>query len=481
MSEPTSEPARFPEGGVRSFQSTESPTEPLDYKPLSMLALAGFVLAGAYALLVIVGAIGSFLTGTPFLLGTWSFAIPIIAAILCFLGWRQVQASESTRAGGKLAYWGGALSVLFGLGYLAYVSATYLAIRNQAADFALKWLREIKDNDINQAFYDSLEPGSRAGMDPKNRENFEGRFGPQEREGSGRLTAFGKSDTIRLLQQAGKDAKLEFLSEREWTYVRGGYQFRFVFQLSSPEGEFELYVTVHGSESKHKEFSGRQWYVNAQESGVNRPATHFSELGQQRLILRGDGQKFAREWQSKLSDERRTLEAVLDCVEPVGRAAKLNELSRRYAQATAAFLAGYPLAATISLDVSQMPADLRAEYERFVGGKLVDTESQAFWAPANQRATILEGVYGLFKTPALLARALQPLEGGIVLLNNEGSRIRMALDFNIRLPSRHLVETRLIVETDETVHPRTWRIVRFELERGRSRMPDQPGAPPGLQ
>jgi hypothetical protein len=479
MSEPTSEPAPFPEGGVRSFQSTEDPTEPLDYKPLSMFALGGFLLAAIYALIVIIGAVGSFLTGTPFLLGAWNFIIPVTAAGLCFLGWRQVQVSESTRAGGKLAFWGGALSVLVGLGYLAYISATYLAVRNQAADFVDKWLREIKDNDINQAFYHTLEPGSRAGMDPKNRESFEARFGAGEREGSGRLTAFLKNDLVRVLQQAGKDGKLAFLSERDWTYVKGGYQFVLIYGLTAPDGDFELYVTVHGSESKHKEFSGRQWYVNTQEAGVNKPAFRPSKLGIKNSELRDEAQRFAREWLGKLSDEGRILEAVVDCAEPAGRAAKLRELRRREVQAVAALVGGHPLLGNVLMDPSQLPADLRADYERFVSGKLVDTQTLSFWAPPNDRARILESVYQLFHVPPMLARTLRAQEGGFIPMTTQGGRIQMALDYTMRLPAGHSVETRLIVESEEAAQPRTWQIMKLELERGHGAPKMPPGQPPG--
>ena len=55
-----------------------------------------------------------------------------LALAVSALGWLQVQRSEGTRAGGRLALWGLALSAFFGLTYGAYLLASFAALRQQA-------------------------------------------------------------------------------------------------------------------------------------------------------------------------------------------------------------------------------------------------------------------------------------------------------------------------------------------------------------
>src|SRR5437764_514906 len=115
--EAITEAGRLGLGPKANAQLAGAKPEPIIYRPLSIWAIAGFAVAVLYAVLVVVGGLAGLILGSPLLLGTWGFLLPIVSAAIAFVGRRQVAHSEGTRAGLKLAVWGWWLSVLFGLSY----------------------------------------------------------------------------------------------------------------------------------------------------------------------------------------------------------------------------------------------------------------------------------------------------------------------------------------------------------------------------
>src|SRR5262249_11986894 len=80
---------------------------------------------------------------------------------VCALAWLQVQRSEGTRAGGRLALWGMALGGFFGLSYAAYLVASYTAVEQQADAFATRWLDMIRSHQLDEAFVLTRDPAQR--------------------------------------------------------------------------------------------------------------------------------------------------------------------------------------------------------------------------------------------------------------------------------------------------------------------------------
>src|SRR5436309_12808115 len=99
----------------------------IDYKPLSLLAVAGLSVAVFFTLGVLVSGIVALLKGEPFFLPEWIIVVPVGAAILSGLGLWEVSSSERTRAGAALARWGLWISILVGVGYFTYEGSTGLA------------------------------------------------------------------------------------------------------------------------------------------------------------------------------------------------------------------------------------------------------------------------------------------------------------------------------------------------------------------
>jgi len=113
------DPTTFPEEHVG---------EPLVYRRVSGFAIAGLIVAGCDALLVLFACISGLSRGMPVLLDPWIQALAVVGAGLAIAGLVHVRRSEDTVAGAKLALWSLLISAFFGLSYGAYYVATYFAI-----------------------------------------------------------------------------------------------------------------------------------------------------------------------------------------------------------------------------------------------------------------------------------------------------------------------------------------------------------------
>lgn len=286
------------------------PGEPLVYRPLAGLAVAGFALAALFAGLVLVSAVVGLAQGAPAFLPTWMLALAAAGAILSFLGQRQVQNSEGTRAGIALTRWGLWLSVFLGLSYFAYVFFTGLAITQQADAF----LREKTDSDsgflprlqaagknrqdFNRAFLLSLPLDRRGGSDPTSQEKMVADFdqtGPLGQ--TGMLSTFRTNDLVVALMQGGEDMGVEPLAVKDWKYEKRSYQVFRAYRITVPEAVLEVLLTVkstEGSESGEK----RTWFVDMNESGfINKMLT---PLGKDLQALRSQAHTYLLNWSLKV-------------------------------------------------------------------------------------------------------------------------------------------------------------------------------------
>src|SRR5947209_7913674 len=108
-SSPTGSPQPFPASPGGQVLAAERDADEPAYRPLSLLALAGFLIALLYTLLVVVGALVSFLKGNPLLgplIVPLSWLLPLAGGVVSAVAWLKIQRSEGTRAGTALAVWG---------------------------------------------------------------------------------------------------------------------------------------------------------------------------------------------------------------------------------------------------------------------------------------------------------------------------------------------------------------------------------------
>ena len=168
-----------------------------------------------------------------------------------------------------LAKWGMWLSVLFGLGYVAFYAATYFAIRSDANEYTMRWFDLLKKGKQNQAFLHVLEPNVRQTVNPDDEKAMDVRFNPSGDPGRpGPLTVFRTSELIRLIQFGRADTQITPLGIREWEYNNGKYRIKRIYEISSPEGSVEVAAVVSGSASTKGEYEGREWMVMLMDTNI---------------------------------------------------------------------------------------------------------------------------------------------------------------------------------------------------------------------
>ena len=72
---------------------------PKSYSSLSLLALGGLAVAVGYAAVVLVGAAVALFYRMPWILPTWSLAVPLAAVVLCWAARVQIRNSEGALTG----------------------------------------------------------------------------------------------------------------------------------------------------------------------------------------------------------------------------------------------------------------------------------------------------------------------------------------------------------------------------------------------
>ncbi len=152
MADPTNQPAPSPgvtntppaarDGGFAPELPHASDSLPI-YRPLSILALAGFCCAVIYTVVIVVGVIITFLSGKPWLQDLWMVLIPLVVAGFCALGLVHVKRSEGTAAGAALGRWGLWLTAIVGLGYWSYYATIRYAVTSEADRFGRTFLEKI--------------------------------------------------------------------------------------------------------------------------------------------------------------------------------------------------------------------------------------------------------------------------------------------------------------------------------------------------
>src|SRR5947209_15798016 len=138
----SSSPSSTSPTGPTAFKAALPPPPPLSaptgYRPLSGFAIAGFLLACLFGLMVLVVAAVALVKGEPFFYPAWVMLLPAAGLVISLVARSQVRSAEGTRAGEGLARAGIWISVLTGLGYLVYDRVTGLAVTSQANAFLME-------------------------------------------------------------------------------------------------------------------------------------------------------------------------------------------------------------------------------------------------------------------------------------------------------------------------------------------------------
>jgi hypothetical protein len=419
------------------------------YRPLSIAALIGLVVAVVYALVVGGGCVVALINRTPWLLPAWTVIFPLLGVLVAWIARNQIQASEGTLSGLPMTKWAIGLCVGFGASYWAYYAATYLSVRQQAAAAAEKWLEQIRQGNLEEAFKQTLRtPRTESGAALREMIEIESNSPPDPRARGG-FTGFSQAEYVRFLKGSEAPKPFKLLGIKKWDYEQGGYQVELNYRVNTEEAAFDLLVTVHGVWGKGAR--ERYWYVNVERSGVDAAFHQFTAEGDKLLKRAESSQKFTAAWLTNLARGAAD-QAYLDTLPPEKRRKEQRTLG-------ALHLAGLP-----------------AGKVKLMAGDLVKVDDKTFWSDKEKRDDIIKEV------KALLANA-EGKGGRLVLpptvlpIWKRGDSVpRFEHDVQLITP-QYLVEGRLAVTADaDAANPKnlSWRIEALELVRGRP----LPTAPP---
>lgn len=419
----------------RPVPTSESAAQPLVYRPLSPPAVAAFVAAVLYALLVAVLGGVAFATGSPLLLPAWMLVIPITAAALGVVALWLIRQAEGTRSGAGLARWAVWLSALFGLGYAAIAGGTYLAVRLQSGKFTRDWIADVHEGKLAKAFLLTRDPADRKGVNPDKAEDMR-RWTLPSTGHKGELPRFEDSELVRVLRHAGPDLHIESLGIRDWEPKEGPsgvvYHVENHFRFTTPEGVFNAAFDVWGL--RGKDYTGRQWMVNWENTKI--VEKELSPYGEALAQWAEQAAAFVNDW----LDKRKNGDwpgFYLDTQEPARRGVLRAEESAVGLGAALAEL-GSPAHTPASLTALATLANPQAGpgifwpgYPEVVAGKFVRTDrfSSADETPDKD---FLQGFSNGFRSPVMIMRA-SPRETGRPLLprKDDGAPLRVAVTVDV--------------------------------------------------
>jgi hypothetical protein len=449
------------------------------YRPLAGAAVVGFSLAVLYLVVLAVCAAVAWSNGTPLPLAAWTLALPLAALVVAGVGWLQVQRSEGTRAGGGLAVWGAIIALFSGLSYGAYLGASFVAVGQQAQDFGTKFLDLIQQGKYDEAFCQTLEPGSRPQTGPDLHQQLQLRFNTApDGSFSGQVTTFTQDSIVRSINHlppgnVATDTTIRPIGVKSWEYTNGGYHVVLMYEVSTPERVFEMRVNVQGVENRQG--GPRQWYVLFQQSG---PAGKKADLPLAFRVgeLGSNSERFLADWVAKLSNGNYR-EAFLD-TQPADRREALRGTYR--ARQLAAMLAPEnPLLRPEPLADSEAARRLYLPgYREFIQGGLVQAGDD-FWAPGSVRADIPRKARSAFeKAAALFTSYLKEDRPVMLMYEVKDGRLRCYYPFEGNLFHQYMIQGDFIVETDaraltDESETQPWRVVSMRLLNGKRFAPPQ--------
>ena len=397
MAETTDRPretTEAPSGGADLGAMPQPASEP--YRPLSLQAMAGFGVAAVYALIVTFGAVIALVNHIPWLLPTWSFLIPILAVVLCWIARTRIRNSEGTLSGLAFTTWGLRLSIVVALVYAAYYGSTYFAVRQQAIDCADEFFRRIKAGRPDQAFMLSIGPASQRMSDDELRNMLEATHNTPMGRGNfrpGPFTMFSEQDYIRFLQLSGEDARLTPVGMLAWDYEKGGYVAVLKYQANTPYADFQVTVALVCPDSKPGDRGGPQWRILTQKGETQMDVNSASLTAEGRTLLEQSAlaQRLAFSWASRVNSLQWD-EAYLETLPPARREAM------RSAEQTARLLPAAPAAGLAALALRDAACDeYQAGLRKFLDGDLIRIDEKKFWASSAQKADILKRVRDSFR------------------------------------------------------------------------------------
>jgi hypothetical protein len=446
------------------------------YRPLSLMALGGFLLAVLFTLVLLVGTAFAVFGSSPLLMPLPMLGLPIAAAIVSWAARRHIQASEGTLSGAALTSWGLGLSLVLGIVYAAYYFGTYVAIEQQAGAVVEEYLDRLRKGEVDKAFVLCINSDSRPPLGDNLRVDLENMFGEQRR-GLPSIGQFRQQQSIKLVSGGGPGTEFARLGVADWSHTAKdqGYKVAFRYRLKSDIATFDLLVTAVGTDPRPDDEGRRQWRILPGESRADN--AQLTALGQHRQQCMGAAQAFSNRWAGDHLGALKLDEAWKGTLPSAERAAA-GELLDHVGPVAALAVTGPGALGAYDPAKSQ----LLASWLAFRNGSLVRAPEKGFRASAEQKPHVLRAAQGMFASgPAHRSGRIMPSRDMPAWSEADG-RVRVTQDITMIIANQQMagpewtVDAQLVVESPApgAERPEDWHIVALELvtaQRGGPRSP----------
>jgi hypothetical protein len=440
-----------------------------------VLGTIGLALAGLTTLVGLFGLVTCSAT-SPWLL-PWPVWILVGAALLmCWLASSRIAASEGTLGGAALARWGVGLVLFFTLNYGAYYLSSIYAVRAQGRECTDEFLELVKASDkepfkLYEAFARTMTHGARHRVtDLRRAVEVESNAGQGITGGA--YSTFVLNTTVRLVQTFGEDAKYEKIGTAE-EHDKGGYRVRVTYRVTGKLGVADFDLFAFGEESIDGAVVRRQWHIEVIPVPMEAMANNFrsTDEGRGMIVAISSSKNLAQQWLDEISAHR--IEgAYLATVAPDERRAQIE--AQIYLESGLFSLPGWVLGDALKASTRDLEAFERG-VQTFRSGSILDVTElypPAGSAKEQDRQEIIARVQKFLsgetstEARALLARADLPR------YHRTGDTI--AIGFPIQIMTREAGKTR-VIEGDleivgpwstEPIPPSRYRIRGFRLYRG---------------
>ncbi len=284
--------------------TTSSTGESIAYQPISGWAIVGLSVSGLFTLMVVTIAIVGWYQGMPVFFPIWTLGFAVAGTLLSYVGQRQIEKSENTRTGIKLARAGLWLGIVSGFGYFSFFYVTGWALETQANSFVMDeaedsgFFPRIRKGQLDAAFRLTLPAQARPDDDAKLGELYDV---PDAKDGApGKLSQFKNGQLTRLFHQhlGGPETEITPKTLLEWHYDRRSYVVLRNYEIKTKELTAEVHVAVHSSEGDAAG-QGRKWYVNMNKTYLVPNTLKLTPVGEGVFEARARARIWLPEWMSK--------------------------------------------------------------------------------------------------------------------------------------------------------------------------------------
>jgi len=276
--------------------AAQRPAEP-SYQPLSGYAVAATLVAGVFALaLVVLVGIGLWSRRTP--LSYEVLLLPVAGFVLAKIARSHIRTAEGTRTGIGLANAAWWVCVLGGAGFAAFLAANDVALRRESQRQGDGFFEALRAGKPQEAFERYVIPPELRGRADPGTPEFEQVYGPMG------YTPFLNHPVVYGMRENGAGVQVEHVAARDVGEEGDGFKATHKYRITMPEGVFTTQLKLVAAEPRG---GGKpQWHVEFGRSlGITYPEWEYmSRYGRLEMDAQQEGEAFAREWMGQLSAGR---------------------------------------------------------------------------------------------------------------------------------------------------------------------------------